>query len=233
MFLFETSQNTEQLEQIILNTEKAGGFSENAINEIFRIMHTIKGSASMMSYSNISTTAHKVEDLFFFIRDNPKAEYDCDVISDLILMCMDYINREIDKIREGNESEASDCSPLVKKIEDALNTIKNKPQSAAEQSAQVLEVNTYKCVFMFEEGCEMENIRAYSIILGLNEFAIKVEYEPADIIDNDDTAKQIREHGFIVYIETDKTYDELHTILQKTTFLRDLELTLAEKRFGQ
>ncbi|HBR32341.1 MAG TPA: hypothetical protein DD733_09690, partial [Clostridiales bacterium] len=46
MFIFETLQNTEQLEQIILDTEKEDGFSNNAINEIFRIMHTIKGSAA-------------------------------------------------------------------------------------------------------------------------------------------------------------------------------------------
>ena len=41
MFLFETTENTKQLEKIILDTEKRM-FSESAINEIFRIMHTIK-----------------------------------------------------------------------------------------------------------------------------------------------------------------------------------------------
>ncbi|NLP00425.1 MAG: hypothetical protein GX386_09070, partial [Clostridiaceae bacterium] len=44
MFLFETSQLIEQLEQQILSSEKSNNYTEDAINEIFRIMHTIKGS---------------------------------------------------------------------------------------------------------------------------------------------------------------------------------------------
>lgn len=58
MFLFETGQLLEQLEQSILTSEKEGSFSETAINEIFRNMHTIKGSAAMMVFDNISHLAH-------------------------------------------------------------------------------------------------------------------------------------------------------------------------------
>ncbi len=65
MFLFETSQLLEQLEQSILTGEKESEFCDDAINEIFRIMHTIKGSASMMLFDNIAKVAHSMEDLFF------------------------------------------------------------------------------------------------------------------------------------------------------------------------
>ncbi|MEA4831966.1 MAG: chemotaxis protein CheA [Oscillospiraceae bacterium] len=227
MFIYETSQNTEQLEQIILNTEAAGSFAEKSINEIFRIMHTIKGSAAMMSYVNISTTAHRVEDLFYYIRENPGAKYNCSDISDLILSCMDYINKEIDRIRSGSESQENDCALLVDRIEKTLNATKNGAitEEIETKTESALVINKYKAVIFFEQGCEMENIRAYSIILALNEFTDKVTYEPADIIDNDETAKQIRTNGFIIHIETEKTYDELFAILKQTTFLRDMELT--------
>ena len=42
MFLFETSQLLEQLEQLILTCEKSNCYTEDTVNEIFRIMHTIK-----------------------------------------------------------------------------------------------------------------------------------------------------------------------------------------------
>jgi len=45
MFIFETLQLSDQLEQLVLNSEKSDFFEAAEINEIFRIMHTIKGSA--------------------------------------------------------------------------------------------------------------------------------------------------------------------------------------------
>ncbi len=69
MFIFETEQNIEQLEQIIIDSEDQRAYSSDSVNEIFRIMHTIKGSAAMMSFNEISSLAHKVEDMFYFIRD--------------------------------------------------------------------------------------------------------------------------------------------------------------------
>lgn len=72
LFIFETYQLIDQLEQALLDFEK-GNKLEDSINEIFRIMHTIKGSAAMMLYDNISTLAHSMEDLFFICeRKNPR-----------------------------------------------------------------------------------------------------------------------------------------------------------------
>ena len=66
MFIFETDQLLEQLEACILDAEKDGAYSRDAINEIFRIMHTLKGSSAMMRYDEISSLAHSIEDLFYF-----------------------------------------------------------------------------------------------------------------------------------------------------------------------
>ena len=44
--MFETTTLLEQLDEILLRAEKSGGWTRKSVNEIFRIMHTIKGSAS-------------------------------------------------------------------------------------------------------------------------------------------------------------------------------------------
>lgn len=64
MFIFETSTLLEQLEQTILDCEQTKDYGLGVVNEIFRIMHTIKGSSTMMEFHNISTLAHVTEDLF-------------------------------------------------------------------------------------------------------------------------------------------------------------------------
>ena len=42
MYLYETNTLLEQLDGILLAAEEADTFSEDSVNEIFRIMHTIK-----------------------------------------------------------------------------------------------------------------------------------------------------------------------------------------------
>jgi len=69
MFIFETNQNLEQLEQITIQSEKNGAFSGEEINDIFRIMHTIKGSSAMMEALEVTALAHAIEDIFFYVRE--------------------------------------------------------------------------------------------------------------------------------------------------------------------
>ena len=70
MFIFETEQGLENLENICLESKDVGEFDEDNVNEIFRIMHTIKGSSAVMMFQNIATLAHKLEDVFYFIRES-------------------------------------------------------------------------------------------------------------------------------------------------------------------
>ena len=58
VFIFETSQQLEHVEQSVLETETLETYPTDTINEIFRIMHTIKSSAAMMLFNNISVLAH-------------------------------------------------------------------------------------------------------------------------------------------------------------------------------
>ena len=63
VFIYETRQFLEQLEQMALTSEQEGSFTPEDVNEIFRAMHTIKGSAAMMMLDEISKLAHAVEDI--------------------------------------------------------------------------------------------------------------------------------------------------------------------------
>ena len=68
-YLFETNGLLEQLDSIVLAAEQQDTFSDDDINSIFRIMHTIKGSSAMMEYNSLMTIAHRAEDLFAIIRE--------------------------------------------------------------------------------------------------------------------------------------------------------------------
>jgi two-component system chemotaxis sensor kinase CheA len=242
MFLFETTQLIEQLEQLILNSEKESNhLTEDGINEVFRIMHTIKGSSAMMMFNDLSKLAHTMEDIFYYIREEKPEILDFLELSDLVLDGVDFIKGEVEKIRNGENSEG-DSSSLIHTMEQFLNKIKEKnmPDDLKKEIGscetkiqsdlcqnQIYDhtyCNAFKAVIYFEDGCEMENLRAYTIIRNLNTITDQVSYVPEDIIDNDETAEIIRREGFCIYIKSDYSYDAMNDFLIQTDFLKSLEL---------
>lgn len=218
MFIFETTQLIEQLEQSILSCEQDSEFfTQEAINEIFRIMHTIKGSAAMMMIDNISILAHTIEDIFYYLREEKPAVIDSSELSDLVLSGVDFIKGEVDKIRNGKSADL-DPDSLIHKMKQYLALIQQKNSNC----------NIYRAIVFFEDGCEMENVRAYTIVRNLENISDQIIYVPEDILDNENTVGIIRREGFKIYIKSEYTYDKLKDILMDTIFLRDLELIQLE-----
>ena len=54
MYLFENQQLLEKLQETVLEQKDEECFDEDSINEIFRAMHTIKGSSAVMMYDEIT-----------------------------------------------------------------------------------------------------------------------------------------------------------------------------------
>lgn len=64
-YVQENMQLLEQLEEILLVGQSGDGkLGSEAIEEIFRVMHTIKGSSAMMGYDSLTKLTHSVEDVF-------------------------------------------------------------------------------------------------------------------------------------------------------------------------
>lgn len=221
MFLFETSQLIEQLEQSILTSDEENCYTEAAINEIFRIMHTIKGSAAMMKFHDISNLAHTIEDIFFFLREEKPKQYKCGTLSDLILESVDFIKVEIMKIKNNDKLDGN-AADLIETLKRFLNDIKMNISNT--QVLEKQENKTYKAVIFFEEGCEMENIRAYTIIHKLKDITDCYAFYPKDIIDSDKSIDVIRQEGFQIYLKTNHSIEDIRSFFAQTIYLKDLEL---------
>ncbi len=218
MYIFETDQLIEQLEQAVLASEQLHCYPQSSVDEIFRIMHTIKGSSAMMMFENISTLAHSVEDLFYFMREGNPQSVKCSELNDLVLASADFIKNEIQKIRNGEKADG-DSSALIEKIRDFLSVIKNDGQLSHGTAK-----NVYQALIYFDEGCEMENIRAFSIIHKLKGLTDEIHYFPDDIINNEESAIAVRQQGFKLFLKTDSSYEVINDILMQTLFLKSLEL---------
>lgn len=118
MYIFETNTLLEQLDEILLRTEDANVFSQEDINEIFRIMHTIKGSSAMMGFENLQHLAHKGEDMFFVIREKPEIAKDAHFVYELIFEVSDLYKAEIEYIQNSGDDDytPTDFSETFKKL---------------------------------------------------------------------------------------------------------------------
>lgn len=249
MYLFESGQLLEQLEEIILKNEVDGKLSDESINEIFRIMHTIKGSSSMMFFNNIAELSHAVEDLFSFIRENKPEKIDTSTLSDYILSCIDFIKNENDKIQDSIEADGNP-KELISKIKELLTQIKNdfygnnndlakenKNDSELDQANHlnniVIEEDEtsikYKAWISFEKDCQMENIRAYNVINNLKNYAQNIMHIPKDILEDEKATEQIHEYGFTIYFSSEKNEEELGQFFYDTIFIQNCEIAQIEQ----
>lgn len=241
VFIYETTQNIEQLETAILSSEKVGSFSVNTVNEIFRVMHTIKGSSAMMLYNNIASLSHAMEDLFYYIREKQPKNMDYAILSDLVLEGVDFIKLELEKVKNADSLDGDPLS-LINSINEFLSLIKEQHDDTKPSITETIHPiqeqyylspaldgeNTnrkgYEAIIFFDDGCEMENIRAYTIIHNLKDFAENLFYIPADIIDNVESVNVIRDKGFKIIFSTNKDLLEIQEFFSKTAFIRDIDI---------
>ena len=238
MYFYETNSLLEQLDEILLRTEQANSFDSEDIKEIFRIMHTIKGSSAMMGFENLSVLAHKAEDMFFVIRENPDVITDVSFVYDLVFQVSDSYKAQIENIQNnvGGEYEAIDFSELIDKLLKARDVLlgETKGEAApaasapaagapAAEAAPAADNKTTVRVF-FEDGCQMENLRAFLLINTIKEACSFLEYTPADVETNSETAKEIIDKGFLITFIPHDSVDEVLKAIESALNVQSYEI---------
>ena len=138
MYLYETNTLMEQLDELLIEAEKNEAFTTNDVNEIFRIMHTIKGSSAMMEFSTLMEIAHHIEDLFFYIRENGMDSLDESHKSDLfnlMFQSTDALRVEVEKI-ENDEPLSTNIDQIITNINSFLEKISSSGNSSSDAQTE-------------------------------------------------------------------------------------------------
>lgn len=126
-YLYESFELLEQMEEIVLVNGSEGFFDRESINEIFRILHTLKGASGIMMYDNITSVAHKLEDIFYYLRESSAEDISKTELSDYIFQVSDFISGELHKIKEGKTPDGSP-EKIEESIDAYLRTLKEEIQ---------------------------------------------------------------------------------------------------------
>lgn len=229
IYLFENQQLLEQLQEIVLDQKDEECFDEDSINEIFRTMHTIKGSSGIMMFDNITVVAHKLEDVFYFLREaRPKNVPHMELVEH-VLSVEDFISGEMEKIQNGDPADG-DSTAIVADLDEFLNKIKGESGKKGKKTEVTGNVHEepkqfyiapvatddshfYKIFITFSPDTEMANVHAYKIVYALKEVAEDLLYSPEDIISDESCAEPILKDGFKILLQTKAGTEEIKDII--------------------
>jgi two-component system chemotaxis sensor kinase CheA len=219
VYIYETTTLLEQLDQILIKTESDNSFGEEEINEIFRTMHTIKGSSAMMGLDNMQQLSHHIEDLFFIIRDDPEiniADKQIKQLYDIVFTASDLLKAEVESLSD-DDSTPTDFTKEIDIITGFVEELKNGPSESSEETEEAKAaafaamtnnkpatsdaktVSVFSVRVFFEEGCEMENLRALLVVNQIKDDCKMLEFEPANIESDSNTVDIIRDTGFVIH----------------------------------
>jgi two-component system chemotaxis sensor kinase CheA len=114
LFVAESRENHENLVKNLLVLEK--GPDQNAIDEIFRSVHTLKGASASMGFSEMEKLCHSMEDVFQLVRSG-SAEVS-EELENLLLACSDVLEEMIDDVEGGGDSSSKNADDQVSALKD-------------------------------------------------------------------------------------------------------------------
>ncbi len=119
VFIDETKEAIQNMNDILLKLEKDMEDMES-INELFRILHTLKGMAGTMEFNIMMTLCHRMENLLDEIR-NGRMKLTEDIV-DKLFKGADILEQMLGSIVEGgsDELEDVDVEGLVHELEEFL-----------------------------------------------------------------------------------------------------------------
>lgn len=115
-FLDETEEQLDDLVETLLTLESDPD-NHDALNEAFRLIHSIKGSAGIMGFENITVLTHHLENRFEQFRSG-SAHLDESTMN-LVLRCIDFLRTCNERLRTGQPlSSASELLAELKRLEE-------------------------------------------------------------------------------------------------------------------
>ena len=238
IYLYENGQLLERLQEIVLEYKDEECFDEDSINEIFRAMHTIKGSSGVMMFDEVTRISHKLEDVFYYLRESKPDNVPHMELVEHVLQVVDFITSEMIKIEGGQPADGS-ATDYVTALDAFLDKIKNgegedkkeikenvheEPQQFYIAPMASSSSRFYKIYLTFQKDLPLANVHAYKAVYSLKEIAEDLLHYPEDIISDESAADEILENGFKMLLQAQCTEEDIRGIIQEGYDIQKVEV---------
>ena len=204
MYWEETKAQIANIEAEVLMIE-AIGFEQESIHHMFRMAHSIKGSAVTMEYKELALLAHELESLFTVIRDGKLV---CtDEITQMILEGVDGLKRLLEQaVRTGEFTELLDDMGF-KALENRIRNVYSK-MAPVRPSIEVVPnyEGTQKLHVKFHEDLEMIAVKVFLVCSAVAQITNVIAVYPNEYEALDDVAFK---EGIILYVDEDADFEAI------------------------
>jgi two-component system chemotaxis sensor kinase CheA len=113
-YVEESREHLSRMEALFVSIQKTGDVPPGSINDLFRAIHTIKGSAGFLGLTSIGTLTHAMESLLDSLRENrltmtpPMAE--------ALIEGNDILNNMFDNVDSSNQVDVSELVEILKEL---------------------------------------------------------------------------------------------------------------------
>lgn len=170
VFIEESKDNIQQMSENLLRLEQNYGDSE-AINEIFRAIHTIKGMSATMGFAEISSLAHETENLLDDIRHD-KITASPGLINGFFAV-IDEMESQVLALEQGGEPR-----PLSEQRIREIMALFCRDSDQTEQDSNGAE-GYYSLEVVFSKDCMLRPARALVILNQLDQICNVLETTPS------------------------------------------------------
>ena len=126
-FIEEAKEHLDTLEKGLLDLQSTMADQE-MVNELFRAAHSVKGGAAMLGFISIQKAAHRLEDSFKILKENP-IEVD-QKLESLFLKGYDTLQDLVQRLQspgglvpEEGEKIVKQAEPVFEELQDYLNRL--------------------------------------------------------------------------------------------------------------
>jgi len=194
LFVAESRENHENMVNNLLSLEK--GTDQNAIDEIFRSIHTLKGASASMGFADMERLCHAMEDIFQLIRSGSASM--SQELGNLLLACSDLLEQMIDDVEGGGDTSSLNPDEQVSTLKQWFtdlgggNTAQDQKSAAAHVPAapaaetpaapaaeESTDLPAYDIHITVASECLMKDVRAMIAIGNLEALGTIVSINPS------------------------------------------------------
>ncbi len=251
MFLEETKEQLDQLEQSLLQLE-SDMYNEEIVKTIFRAAHSIKGSSGVMGIEPITKLAHHMENVFSMIRSNELTP--TEKIITVCLRGLDMIRMILASLCEDSELDI-DITPCITDLNQFAQQKNTKSQIDAPATpsshdlGQIslaltqeelflcrnlelrgelykesdLRSNIYKIVVELKQDALMKSIKAFLILNNLKQIGSILKQEPDDL---DLIIDETFDNFIVVLLDSHQKEEIIYSTIDSVSEIKEIRIQM-------
>ena len=209
-FIEEAFGLINQLEGALLDQEDQ---LENPANvqQIFRVLHTLKGTSTMYGYNHIGDLVHDLESIFDLIREG-RQEFTT-AIFEITLKTVDHLRNLLKDEFLQEEANQKSQVELLGSITQTVSVVLNNPQPVpASKKPQLAEPKSKKTYYIIFHPTESQLFRCINILQIFNELADLGEYKIVNHSFKESATEENTQNAWGIYLVTSHNLDEIEDV---------------------